>query len=373
MINSFLKKIFSVLKSCILGERFYSKNAVVIFTVAFLFLLGLFSYPRIERFSFNVKNTYVKNILVAVSKPFLDFAKNLPFEKFFTLTRKTLLVFLDLDSNYHWDDTYYEVPKFSVLQNAKSENETFKNIFDVKKTTLPQKNIQDELLLANFEYTKKNPLRVLLVGDSQMQSLTEGFKRNVGEHSAFNLTEIAIISSGFVRNDYYDWARKLTAVFEKAKTEKTPFDAVLICLGMNDFQNFFDGAGNLLKRGTDEWIFAYMNKIKTVMDILQSNVKKIYWLGLPLIKQDTLNKEITFIENAQEKIFAELNFEKVTRISVRKIISKENAPYSDFAELPNGKKINIMKDDGCHFTLAGAIYIIENIIPYFYNDFYIER
>lgn len=53
-------------------------------------------------------------------------------------------------------------------------------------------------MVVQFEYTKEKPLRILFAGDSLMQSLAEGFQRNIGRESPFELTSMAVVSSGFV-------------------------------------------------------------------------------------------------------------------------------------------------------------------------------
>lgn len=373
MQDDFLKKIFTSLKQTFFSEKLYSKNIVVFFMVIFLFIIGLFSHSKIRIFPKKVKNSYVKNILIAVSEPFLDFAKKLPCETFFNSARKSVLILLDLENDHHWDDFYYKPKELTIVKTPETSNNSTSESLIPRMAIPEKKKTNDELLVANYEYSKKKPLRILLAGDSQMQSLAEGFKRNIGKHSAFEVTDIAVISSGFVRTDYYNWPAKFKAVFEQAKSDGEPFDVVVLILGMNDFQNFFDGNGNLFRSGTDEWVLAYSEKIKTVMDVLQVNTKKIYWLGLPVVKLPSLNEEVTFVENAQAKAFEHLNYSKVTRFSIRNLVPGKNAPYSDSFQLPEGKKITFMKDDGTHFTIAGASYIMGKILQQLYNDFYIEK
>lgn len=366
-----------------LGSPVYTKNQALVFTVIFLCILGIFSQSKIKAFSYQVKNPTARNIVIALSKPFIDFAEQLPYEKIFQNTRQEVLKILKLENNYHWDNFYYDKPDFALsapkqetanLYSDKSAhapllpNELF--LSQKKETTV---STESELLMSNYQYSKKKPLRVLFFGDSQMQSLAEGFKRNVGSDSAFVVTDLAVVSSGFVRTDYYNWPAKLTSIFKQAQAEHKTFDAAVLILGMNDFQNFFDGNGTLFVRGTAEWKAAYTQKMSAVINIVQSNVKKIYWLGLPLVKLPTLNREITAVETAQINAVPLFDSEKLRRISLRNIAPGKDARYSDTIQLDDGKRITFMRDDGIHFTYSGAEFIMRHIETYLYQDFSIKK
>lgn len=366
-----------------LGSPVYTKNQALVFAVIFLCILGIFSQSKIKAFSYQVKNPTARNIVIAISKPFIDFAEQLPYEKIFQNTRQEVLKILKLENNYHWDNFYYDKTEFALsapkqetanLYSDKSAhapilpNEFF--LSQKKETTV---STESELLMSNYQYSKKKPLRVLFFGDSQMQSLAEGFKRNVGSDSAFVVTDLAVVSSGFVRTDYYNWPAKLTSIFKQAQAEHKTFDAAVLILGMNDFQNFFDGNGTLFIRGTAEWNAAYTQKMSAVINIVQSNVKKIYWLGLPLVKLPTLNREITAVETAQINAVPLFDSEKLRRISLRNIAPGKDARYSDTIQLDDGKRITFMRDDGIHFTYSGAEFIMRHIETYLYQDFSIKK
>lgn len=393
MTFSFLKAAFTIFKQKFFSSKLYSKNMLLLFIAVFLFALGIFSHTRIKNFSYRVKNNYVRDILISLSRPFCDFARNLPFEKLFIESRKKLLLALNLEDDYHWDNFYYNEKPFSFLNTQKTktleeEKSTEQNSthialapkigenadeFTIHSSNNKSKKSEGTLLLANFDYSRENPLRILFAGDSQMQSLSEGFKRNIGDNSPFVAQCLAVVSSGFVRDDYYNWPAKLTSLFNEAKRKAKPFDAVVLILGMNDYQNFFDGNGRLFKKGSSDWERAYIQKIKSLMDILQANVKKIYWLGLPLLRSPRLNEEISFVENCQIKALNQLDKAKVERISLRSLLATKAATYTDRLTLADGKSIVFMRNDGMHYTLAGGSFIMSEVEKYFYRDFYIEK
>ncbi|MBQ7611680.1 MAG: DUF459 domain-containing protein [Spirochaetaceae bacterium] len=385
-----LKQILVKIKTHLCTDRLYSKNSAVIFFIIAVAFIALFSGERLQVASKQIKNTYLKNIIVDITTPIADISGQLPFELFFTNTRSQLITLLKLENDYHWDNFYYSSkPTYSfsndyLLQqtsrtqttdtesksvNAHSQfaNEVTKNKLNIEE----QKNTSS-LLMVQHEYTKQRPLRILCIGDSQMQNLAEGLKRIVGTDSRFDITDIAVVSSGFIRTDYYNWPAKLQTVFEKAAREKKEYDVALLLLGMNDNQNFFDGNGNLFRFGTTEWINGYENKMTNILNIIQSHVKKVYWIGLPFVKSSSFNASIDIIENAQIKTAHTFDNTKVTHISVRSIANADSNKYSDTIKDDNGKTIQFMKADGTHYTLAGATYIMDKLVTQFYSDFKIE-
>lgn len=388
MKEFFFKAVKAAAGKCA-GTPSYSKNQTVVYTAIFLCAVAVFIPNKITHFSSQLKNQYTKNIIQAVSQPMVDFAQMLPFSAFFANARKNVLTVCGVQNDYHWDNFYYteknaltvaacsdgngDIDKAHALPEMQTgDAHTFSPsaLLAEKAKALPENN---SLLVAHYDYTKEHPLRILFAGDSQMQSIAEGFKRNIGTESAFEAIDLAVVSSGFIRTDYYNWPAKFTALFKEVENEEKPFDVVVLLLGMNDYQNFFDGNGKLFRFGTDEWIAAYIEKIKTVMNILQSSVKKVYWLGLPAVKSPSLNADITAVENAQIKAMAALADTNVQRISLRELISGGSSVYTDQVQTADGKRIQLMREDGTHYSLAGGSFVMSEIEKYFYFDFNIEK
>ncbi|PIE97701.1 MAG: hypothetical protein CR988_06510 [Treponema sp.] len=385
-IKTEIKDFFSKRKK----ERgLYSPNKSILFFLISLFFISLFSATNIKQFSSDIKNNYAKNIYISVSQPFVDLSEKLKTNLLFSNTRKKFLQASNLTENFNWDDFYYQKEKTRLLLRwPKPAPKIKKSKIENKTTAVPPKAIQlitsnnntpektsdnDELLVVSYDYTKKNPLKILFAGDSEMECFSDGFLRIVGEKSPFKIVSYAVPSSGFIRTDYYNWPAKFKSIFSKANANKEPFDCAVLILGMNDYQNFFDGKGNLFKRGTEEWKKAYIEKIRTYFDVLQPNVKKIYWLGLPTVKSKTINQQISFIEECQIEAAKILNTDgKIEKISIREIAPGAGAPYTDIFQTPEGNRIKIMRSDGTHLTISGGEFMMKQIMKKFYIDFDIE-
>lgn len=392
-----MKQGLHKLSEFIFSDKLFSKNQAVLFCILVLAGLALVFPTRLKVFSSHIQNTNCRKIMLALSEPITDYADTLPFEKAFTKSRENVLAVLGVKDNYRWDNFYYcakepdlvsmhdiqaadpsehagnTTGRVSAYDTSKCTLDNVMNTVNSKSTAgiIPNES-DDELLVVHYDYTKEHPLRILFAGDSLMQSIVEGFKRNVRKREVFDVTEMAVVSSGFVRTDYYNWPAKLQAVFQDAREAGTPYDAVVLILGMNDFQNFFDGNGKLFVSGSPEWIEAYTEKVKAVMSVLTSNVKKVYWLGLPTVKSPRLNADITTVEQVQADMAKLFDESKVMRISLRDIVGNQAAPYTDAVRDKKGARIQLMKDDGTHYTVAGGQFIMKAVEDFFYFDFNIR-
>ncbi len=220
-----------------------------------------------------------------------------------------------------------------------------------------------------YQYTALNPLNILMVGDSQMQSIAPGFKRLIGNKSAIRVDEIAVHSSGFIRGDYYNWQKKLTTVF---KQNKGKYDIAVILLGMNDYQNFYDRNGKVLVKETKKWEEEYHKKIRNIIDILLINTKKVYWIGMPRVRDRVYNENLLYIERIQNDLaekYANPNLIKFSPVAVAPGIG---VPYTDIITTKEGAVIKLMRNDGIHYTFSGSEFIMRKFLSDLYSDWDIE-
>ena len=249
-----------------------------------------------------------------------------------------------------------ELRKEDIFETAVKEGES-----NVEQAEAPKKV---------YTYNTERPLRILMIGDSQMHSIAAGFLRLTGQNSSIRVKEISVHSSGFIRGDYYNWPKKLKNVFEESQNE--PYDIAVIFLGMNDYQNFYADSGKVLVKETEDWESAYRDKIITHLDVLFANTKKVYWLGMPVVRDKIYNAQLLYIEDLQKKIASEYSSIILNKFSLSSIAPGEGVPYTDTLKTAEGKKIRLMKDDGHHYTISGGEYIMQSFLELLYKDWDLE-
>jgi hypothetical protein len=198
-------------------------------------------------------------------------------------------------------------------------------------------------------HSPDNPLRVFFFGDSQVFSLGSGLSRVAGKGTGFSIDILAIHSSGFIRSDYYDWPAKL-----RDTLSQTPYDAAVMMLGMNDHQSFRDATGAVLKKETPEWEAAYKAKCREMIDLALSSTPRLYWIGMPLVKNRDYERSLEYIDRIQCEVASEYSPETVIRVSLKDAIPGAGKPYADTVTLEGGKPLRAMAGDGAHFTVEGG-------------------
>ena len=125
-------------------------------------------------------------------------------------------------------------------------------------------------------------------------------------------------------------------------------------LGMNDYQSFWNNKGEIMKKGTPEWEAAYKEKCRAIVDEVLSSVPRLYWIGLPVVKNSVFNSNLAYINSVQESLALEYSPDVLVRVSLREIFPGKDKPYTDTIETGTGKTLHMMNADGSHFTVEGG-------------------
>jgi len=213
-------------------------------------------------------------------------------------------------------------------------------------------------------HSRDNPLRVFFFGDSQVFSLGSGLSRIAGKGSALSIDILAIHSSGFIRSDYYDWPAKLRDTFAQS-----PYEVAVMMLGMNDHQSFRDDSGAILRKGTKEWEAAYKEKCRTMIDLVLAFVPRMYWVGMPVVKNGAYEEGLSYIDAIQSDVASEYSPDVLVRVPIRDEIPGVGKPYADSVARGNGKSLRVMSSDGSHFTVEGGQLAMKPLFEMLCRDF----
>ena len=127
--------------------------------------------------------------------------------------------------------------------------------------------------------TQKNPLRVLLVGDSLAEDLGLGLSRTL-DPRRFDLILKGLRSTGLARPDYYDWPAAI-------KAEVTAYrpDIVVAMFGGNDFnQGLVLPDGRIVyPKDARTWNREYARRVGVVMADATALGGRLAWVGLPVM------------------------------------------------------------------------------------------
>lgn len=191
----------------------------------------------------------------------------------------------------------------------------------------------------------ENATRLAVFGDSLAIDLSKGLDRFYAEDPNMVVINQGVDSSGFVRNDFFDWDK---AVDEQIAANS--FDLAVVIIGINDRQEL-SVDGTTLEPLTEQWNAAYQNRISVFLGKLRAARKPVVWIGLPPMAKSQYSAAISQISNIQRLASFSGGAEF---LDIYERFLGEDGKYSSYGPDVNGQNAQMRKDDGIHFTSAGA-------------------
>jgi hypothetical protein len=134
--------------------------------------------------------------------------------------------------------------------------------------------------------TAADPARVLLVGDSEAGGLSPFLGNALKPFGLTTLDTDYKVSTGLVRNDYYDWPAHL----QETLPGKNP-EIVIALFGGNDGQPFIDMPNNPVS--SPEWQAEYGKRVGAMMDFLGGEGRSLIWVGVPNAASENLTAALS--------------------------------------------------------------------------------
>ncbi|MEL3906676.1 MAG: DUF459 domain-containing protein [Treponema sp.] len=365
----------------------YSPNQCIFFVVLVLIILLPFLGKRIGRPAQSIKNLYLKNIYSALVQPVIAFTEYFPLASIIPAVRAGFITAAGLGERGEWDSFFYNGEAYGEDADflwAFDGSGVYPSNTDVlsdegageAEGTVPaelKKHISQELLrnvAVSIPRSPRYPLRMFFFGDSQMHGIASGMKRALGSDTSITVEELSVHSSGFLRSDYYNWPQKLESCFAQ-QTSGTHFDAAVLFLGMNDYQDMI-AAGSILYAGTPEWEEVYRRMVKKHIDIVLRSVPRLYWFGLPVVRKSAYNEKIQYLDSVHRSIAAEYDSKRLIKVALQDFTAEYGNDYVGAVKGEDGLWRTFMQSDGIHYTVEGGEYLMKKFIMQLHRDYEFE-
>jgi hypothetical protein len=207
----------------------------------------------------------------------------------------------------------------------------------------------------------ENATRLAVFGDTLAVDLAAALDRYYAEDPNLVVINQGVGSSGFARPDFFDWDK--TA---KAQVEKNSFDIAVMIVGVNDRQTI-NTEGKSLKPLTPEWEDAYRARVAEFVSAIHDANKPLIWVGLPPMAKADYSNAISEISSVQ-RLAAFAGGSEFVDIYDKFV--DEDGKYSSYGPDLNGNRVRMRKDDGIHFSAAGAdklAYYLNQTIKLYYH------
>jgi hypothetical protein len=187
--------------------------------------------------------------------------------------------------------------------------------------------------------------RLAVFGDSMAVDLSKALDRLFAEDPNIVILPQGVGSSGFVREDFFNWNQTIGE-----QINANSFDIAVVIIGINDRQKMNLG-GTSYGSLSPEWTVEYTARVSNFVTQLRNANKPTIWVGLPPMEPPKFAKTMTGINEIQKLAVFSAGAEF---LDIYERFLSDEGKYTSFGPDLNGNRVRMRKDDGIHFSAAGA-------------------
>jgi hypothetical protein len=185
---------------------------------------------------------------------------------------------------------------------------------------------------------------VLVVGDFMASGLAEGLDTAFADNPAVRIVARSNGSSGFARDDFYNWPVEIKSLIE---TEKPA--AIIVMLGSNDRQQMKIGDVREQPR-SENWTKEYERRTDALGKAIQDAKVPFLWVGMPAFRVTKMNSDMLAFNDIYHSAAQSHGGEFV---DVWDGFVDENGAFVTSGPDINGQPVRLRSDDGINVTKAG--------------------
>mgnify|MGYP001159284891 CR=1 FL=1 len=185
---------------------------------------------------------------------------------------------------------------------------------------------------------------ILVVGDFMAGGLAEGLTTVFAANPDIKVVEKTRGSSGFVREDVYNWPGEIKTLIDAEKAA-----AVVIMLGANDRQQIRagDGREQLLTEG---WTKEYRARTAAFAAAVAESKVPLVWVGLPAFKQKKMLSDMIAFNDLYRQAAEQSGG---AFVDIWDGFVDENGAFVMSGPDINGQPVRLRSDDGINLSRAG--------------------
>jgi hypothetical protein len=185
---------------------------------------------------------------------------------------------------------------------------------------------------------------VLVIGDFLAGGLAEGLESAYADRPGLKIVDRTSGSSGFVRDDYYDWPKKVVELIERDKPA-----AIVVMLGANDRQDMKIGETSE-EPLSEKWSEQYALRTQALATAISERKIPFVWVGVPAFKSPKMLSDMLAFNDiyraAAEGAGAEF-------VDIWDGFVDENGGYVQTGPDLNGQPVRLRSNDGINLTRPG--------------------
>lgn len=191
---------------------------------------------------------------------------------------------------------------------------------------------------------KPDARNVVMIGDFMASGVAEALMENFADNANVRVVDRAQGSSGFVRQDVYDWPKQIASVIDAEKPA-----AIVILMGSNDRQPMKIGDRQEPAR-SDAWTKEYQNRASALGETIEARKTPLLWVSVPAFKSEKMTSDMLAF-NTIYKATAEAAGGEF--VDVWDGFVDENGQFVSVGPDVNGQPVRLRGQDGINLTKAG--------------------
>ena len=185
---------------------------------------------------------------------------------------------------------------------------------------------------------------ILVVGDFMASGLAEGLDTTFADNTGVKVVVRSNGSSGFVREDFYNWPQQVKSLIE---TEKPA--VVVVMLGSNDRQSMRVGDVREPPR-SDNWTKEYERRTSAFGKVIATTKVPFLWVGMPAFRVPKMTSDMLAFNDIYRAAAGSNGGEFV---DVWDGFVDENGAFVTNGPDINGQPVRLRADDGINVSRAG--------------------
>ena len=185
---------------------------------------------------------------------------------------------------------------------------------------------------------------VLVIGDFLGAGIAEGLSAVFAENAKIRVIDKTNGSSGFVRDDYYNWPENAKALIEQEKPA-----AVIVMMGSNDRQQMKVGDTREPPMNA-AWIKEYTARTEALAKTISTTKVSFLWVGMPAFKSSKASTDMLAFNDIYRAATEATGSEFV---DVWDGFVDETGAFVTSGPDINGQPVRLRSDDGINVTRAG--------------------
>jgi hypothetical protein len=185
---------------------------------------------------------------------------------------------------------------------------------------------------------------VLVVGDFMGSGLADALDDVFADNPDIRIVDGTNGSSGFVRNDVYDWPENIGGLIEGEKPA-----ALVVMIGSNDRQQIRVDDGNLALL-SEPWSKEYKARATKFAKAIHDHAIPYIWVGQPAFKYKSMLSDMLVFNDVYKNVAADTGG---TFVDIWDGFVDENGAFIYNGPDVNGQPVQLRGSDGINLTSAG--------------------